>query len=458
MTPAWFDTNPAKRQRLARCGAGPRHTQIQEVIDMQLDTWLRPLILLMILAFGSSAAETKKNAAPTPAPRVDFSRKIHLRSQEQYWLNKVQQRPLTRKILTQSIELARAYYLNHQNPEGNFVYLRDLIADRAKEDDSQIRQAGAIWGLSCLNRDRHTDATRHAIVRGIDFWFRCSQPLKCGLIGPVYPGDDEIKTGTVALVSLAIIELWRGQEEYLTGLGRGLYSAWLDTYLTYLQGMEMDNGSWASSYAVTANQRDGTSSPYYDGETLLAYCKAARYMDHKELIPKIERIAPLLAERYTIQAWRSDPDSDDCKGFFQWGCMAFAEYVEADWEHADLVGDAALALAWWQIHLHEVETRRGNTGYAVEGLLGAYRVARARGDHAAMQSIRQVCERLLSKLISWQIGGPLARYNPFLRTLRTPEDAKGGIMSTQNSGLIRIDIVQHQVHAMLMALKLFYPE
>jgi hypothetical protein len=410
---------------------------------------------------AAAHAQEQDEDAPAPLPKLTDAQRSALRkaAREQHWVNLQAQATVNRTMLIQSLEAARAYYLNQQLPQGNFVYARDVVTGETQEDDNQVRQAGALWGLACLNRDRPTNPARRAIVRGLDFFYRVSTPLRMGHIGPVYPNTDAIKTGTVALVCLAMTELWRGQEEYLTGAGRGLYDSWLSTYLDYLNAMEMDNGSWGGKYYVTSNQREPISSPYYDGEALLAYCRAARYMGRDELIPRIEASAPLLAARYTVDAWREDLDSDDTKGFFQWGCMAFAEYVEAGWKNADVIADAAMALAYWQLFEYRAHERDGNTAYAVEGLLAAYKVAKLKGNTVLMGQIRAAVESILSRIITWQVGGPAAEHNPFLKDLgHKAEGTQGGIMSSRDSGMVRIDIVQHQVHAMLMALKILYPE
>lgn len=396
--------------------------------------------------------------AVAAAAEAAFPVAIRERAKESHWLARTSAPPLTRKLLVDSIELARAYYLNQQLPEGNFLYGLNVADNTTAEDDSQVRQAGALWGLTSLDRDRHTDATRHAAVRGLDFFFRISKPLPLGRVAPVYPGSDEISTGAVALLSLAIVEMCRAQRDYLTPTGRGLYETWLDTYLQYLQHFELDDGGWGQRYVISLNKRDAESSSYYNGETLLLYCKAARYMGRRELVPKVERIAPLLAERYTVKAWETDPRSSETKGFGHWGCLAFAECVEAGWQGADVLGDTALAIAWWLLHEHEVESKPGSTAYAVEGLLGAYRVARVRGDAAAMQALRAASERILVRQIRCQIGGPLQEQNLFLSRTRVHPKYIGGIMSTEDSGFVRIDTVQHQVHAMLLALELLFPE
>ena len=417
---------------------------------------------LVCAALWAAALHAVAGQAMTPSlPTLTSTQReeMHRAAQRRHWLEMQAKTTVERTLLVQSLEAARAYYLNQQLPQGNFVYARDIVSNESYEDDNQVRQAGALWGLACLNRDRPTNPSRRAVVRGLDFFFRNSTPLRMGHTAPVYPGTSVVKTGTAALVCLAITELWRGQENYMTGAGRGLYDSWLSIYLDYLRAMEMDDGSWGGKYHITSNQREPIASPYYDGETLLAYCRAARYMGRKELIPRIEAAAPLLAARYTVDAWKKNLDSEETKGFFQWGCMAFAEYVEAEWKQADLIADAATALAYWQLYEYEAHTKDGNTAYAVEGLLGVYKIARLQGKTQLMTQIRTVVEDILSHIVTWQVGGPAEKANPFLAELPVKAPGvQGGIMSSKDSGKVRIDIVQHQVHAMLMALKILYPE
>lgn len=396
-------------------------------------------------------------AAPPLAVPDAWRAELRNCARPEAWQDPLDGVKLERRLLTEAIEKARIYYLAQQTDLGNFVYAQDVIDPDKIEDDNQVRQAGAIWGLACLNRDRPTLPTARAVIRGVQFFIDNSRPLGFGHTGPLYPGTNEIKTGTVALITLSMVELWRGEEKYLTRMGRGLCSAWTANYLSYLGGMEMENGSWGRVYRAGINEREPIGSPYYDGEALLAYCRAARYMDHPELIPKIEKIAPLLIKKYTVDAWQQDPNSEETKGFFQWGCMASLEYVEAGWKDADMVGDACLALAWWQLHQRDVEAREGNTAYAVEGLLAAYRVAELRQDKAAMAMLRTAVEGMLVRQIATQVGGPLEKYNFFLTHQRYRPECVGGIMQSAMGGHIRIDVVQHQMHAMLMALQYLYP-
>jgi hypothetical protein len=66
---------------------------------------------------------------------------------------------------------------------------------------------------------------------------------------------------------------------------------------------------------------------------------------------------------------------------------------------------------------------------------------------------------MLRNQIPCQIGGPLAGNNPFLKSAkRIPARAHGGVMNHPSSGKVRIDTVQHQAHALLLALNLLFPE
>ena len=121
-----------------------------------------------------------------------------------YWQTQPSPPPLTRTALVHSLEAARAYYLNQQKSDGSFIYGKDMASDEVYEDDNQVRQAGALWGLASLNRDRGNEPTRRGVVLGLDFFARCMTVLPTGESTVVYPGEENIKTGTVALYCLSL--------------------------------------------------------------------------------------------------------------------------------------------------------------------------------------------------------------------------------------------------------------
>lgn len=411
--------------------------------------------VFVICALGLGS--TGRAADESPRPPKDFEGRLEYFADEANWMRVSEAGTLDRELLNSSVEGMRHYYLRHQRADGSFDYEYELGRGARSAQDNQVRQAGAAWGLASLFRERPTVDTQKAVIRGLDFFFRCTEAFPGGLSAPAYPGRDGVKTGMVALVCLGITDFVRGTERVGQRGGKGIYVAWLGQYLEFLQAMELGDGSWSEGYIPAEKQAVRTGNPYSDGECLLAYCRAARYMRHEDLVPRIEAFAPVLARRYVVDAWEDDPDSDLTKGFFPWGCLAFLEYIEAGWRDGEILGDAVLAMAWWMIHRHGVRFRQRNTGYAVEGLLAAYRVAQLRQDHAAAERLREVIEEVLLRLTGWQVGGPLKDRTPFLRKQRPDPRALGGVMDREDSGLIRIDIVQHQLHASLLALKYLFP-
>ena len=387
----------------------------------------------------------------------NFSTRLQKYTQPSYWESLDLAPVITRDHLITAIEATRVYYLNQQFKEGNFLYAMDLSSGKYFDDDNQVRQAGALWGLSCLNRDRFTENTRRALLAGIDFFERNRKKISSGEMILNYPGEDVLKTGTVALFCLSLTEFLIGQAEFLPPDVCQRYQDLLDQQLAWLQSMEMADGSWAGQFDLPSGYREKVGNPYYDGEALLAYCRAARLLKRDKLLPRIRTALPLLLEKYTVKCWEPGGDSDETKGFYQWGSMSCAEVVEAGWDNADLAAQATLAMAWWQIYDNKLEARGGNTAYALEGLIAAWRIAKARKDQKNMGLIRPVIERCLGRLMIWQVGGPFLKLNPYLTNLpRIHPKAYGGITSALNSNIIRIDNVQHQLHAMLLALQYLY--
>ncbi len=381
-------------------------------------------------------------------------------AQDSYWETAVQRPVITRSNLIQAIEMARAYYLNHQNPDGNFIYALDIANGETIKKDNQVRQAGAIWGLSCLNRDRFNEPTRRAVLLGINFFSSNIKTIPSGERVFVYPDMDYIETGAVALLSLSVIEFLRGQGKYLDEKTRQTYIDLLNTHITFLRGLEMQDGSWARCTELIGGTKDTKPSPYFDGETLLAYCKAARYLNRKDLLERIDYALPKLAKKYTYGEWKTNIESDLTKGFAQWGSMAAAEYVEAGFEkNRGIAADMSYALSKWLINVNQIEFKTGNTAYAVEGLMGSYRVAKVLGDEVAQKFFKDISLRIMSNLMTWQYKGPFMKFNSNLATLENPaKGADGGITFARNSTLVRIDVEQHQLHAMLMMLEHLFPD
>ena len=326
------------------------------------------------------------------------------------WKNDERNNKLTRKILDESLNLGRQFMINNQKPDGNFNYQYDFVEREIDEDDNQVRQAGALWGLSLMYQYDQDPRNKAALDKALEFFFKHTQkgPVE-GSLHISYPGDSICQTGTVALVALGIIEYLRTENSGLVKLTdeyRGDLIRKLNGYIEFLQFMRLENKHFSRSYSLIAKIKSPSFSPYFDGEIMLCMIKAAKYLGYNNLIPLIEDSAMVMANYYTIHQWRFDPDSKLTKGFFQWSCMAFWEYQDAGWKNAETFGDYVLAIAWWMIHTHRTLERTRNTAYAYEGIIHAYLLAKTLNHQAVLNDLANTIDIGLYKLTKWQVGGP----------------------------------------------------
>jgi len=141
---------------------------------------------------------------------------------------------LDRPLLDRSLALGTRFLLEHQKQEGNFDYEYDWTTDKNVDDDMEVRQAGALWGLSLIFHDMmdtlppqdeienvlDTTATLHIVavhlLRGFEFFvIQNSHILEQGdavMRYITYPGSDNKNKhgiGTMGLVCLALVEFLR---------------------------------------------------------------------------------------------------------------------------------------------------------------------------------------------------------------------------------------------------------
>jgi hypothetical protein len=376
---------------------------------------------------------------------------------------------MNRDLLEQASVAGCGFLSNWQLEEGNFRYMYDWMTKEWVDDDHQVRQAGSLWGIGTCYRYQPSAELKAVLDKGLKFWFAATIPgPEEGTLTMKYREDRTIHSGSVALVALAMVEYLK-TDAPMDPAWKAEVEEKLDGYLKFLQWMQRDNGLISKEFDHVKNQRRERSSPYYDGESLLAMTKAARQLDKKWLVPTIEEAAFAMAEEYTLKAWPKDRDSKQTKGFFQWGSMSFAEYYQAKWKDYEVIGDVGLSLGWWMTHTHATLKRRRNHAYAVEGLIADWRIANWRGDVAAQTDLLYTLDRSLHKLSTWQIGGPLAPENEWLMANNTDDPlAQGGVMNAKKpsgapvkkdvSHQLRIDVTQHQMHAVSMALDHVYPK
>jgi len=358
---------------------------------------------------------------------------------------------LTRRTLDESLAVGRTFMLHSQKAAGNFCYEYDFVKRSDSRSDSSVRQAGALWGLALIHADNPGPDTAAAVRRGLAFFEGISHRTEEGGKYILYPGEKTGATGTMALVGLALVEMIRVEKD---AVRRRAMQADLNAYIQFLLTLRHRWG-FAGRFGPRSHAGSEPPSPYSDGETLLLLFKAARYAGRADLKDLALDLADDMYHVYVREALRRDRDSDTTKGFYQWGTMAWFELCDAEWPDSDVYTERVIRLAYWMIDDHRTLARTRNTGYAHEGMICAWELARRSGNTAAQAKIGAVIDKGLAKLTSWQVGGPTP--NAWLREHPTIDPrAVGGVMNRHDEPRLRVDVTQHQMHAVLLARRFIY--
>lgn len=363
------------------------------------------------------------------------------------------QKRLDRATLDAAIKLGTSFLLAHQKPAGNFDYELNWQTHQLSQDDQEVRQAGALWGLTLLYQDDRRPELAAAIERALGFFDDNSRRVK-GVRCVAYPGSSVGRAGTNALLTLSLIDYLRAAQD-LPAEKRSLFQARLDDYLKMLVKSMHPSGLWYAEYDVTTCKPQSEPSSYSDGEALLALVKAAKYLERQDLLPNIMSAAAAGKKLNIDEALARESDSDVTKGYYQWSTMAFYELATSEFPNVSIYGDAVLSLADWMIDEHAVLTRLRNTGYAYEGIIHAYALAKQRHDSARQAKYGCVIDLGLEHIMSWQVGGPVA--NPFSAgSAANDPRVLGGVQNAAFDPALRVDVTQHQMHATLLARRYVY--
>jgi len=361
---------------------------------------------------------------------------------------------VTENIVKESFDLWRTYYLAHQTSSGTFDYNYNFITQELEDDDNQVRQAWALWWLVILHKEKPTDETREAIERGLDFWLDHTVEI-WDVAYIVYPNTNEWSAGTVALLSLALIDYLRVEKSPSI---QKIYKPYLDGYLVFLQSLQREDRLFSNRYIHENGEWIGAASPYSDGEILLAFAKAAKYLWYRWLRDWLVETAEKMYEVYVADFVGQWETNDTLKWFYQWWSMAFYEMYDAGWVD-DRFAERIVDMAVWILDVHNVLYKTRNVSYALEWLAVAFETARRLDDVSAAEKIWQGLDLWLYKLMSWQIWNTISlEYNPFIKDNFVLEDwyGLGGVLNAKDEPWIRIDVLQHQMHATYLAKQFVY--
>jgi UDP-N-acetylmuramoyl-tripeptide--D-alanyl-D-alanine ligase len=255
----------------------------------------------------------------------------------------------------------------------------------------------------------------------------------------------------VALSALANLETYSALDE--ADERRGPLLDTLEGFVRFVLAARAEDGRFHSRYDVDSGESHGPPSPYFDGESLLLLVHAAKRLDRSDLRAAALQAAEAGYQLNVREALDDDPDSSVTKGYYQWSSMAYYALAESGWPDTERYGGRLLELADWMIDVHRTLARERNTAYAYEGIVPAYAWANAHGD-ARSAKLGCVIEQGLSKLLSWQVGSPLA--NAFIAEQPTYDPrAIGGVQNHKSEPGLRIDVAQHQLHALMLARELY---
>ncbi|MEE3370708.1 MAG: hypothetical protein VX346_15315 [Planctomycetota bacterium] len=361
----------------------------------------------------------------------------------------VPQTQMTRDLLDESLQLGRRFLLARQTPDGDFRYQVNFLNREESQDPAQVRKAGALWGVALIHHEQPSKQTRESLLKGFAFYRTCSHPSEDGGKFIAHPGVLHGETGTMALVSLALIEFLRTEQV-------AECRQQLDDYLTFLLTLRTDTGQFRKDYELDTGFSFSEPMPYFDGESLLAITKAARYLQRDDLRTTAIKSAHRMFEMYGRRAREAEKDSPATKAFYQWGSMAFFELYSSGWDNTEMFATHTIDLAHWMIDVHRTEERKLNTGYALEGISCAYELARLTQQATAQQKFAAVIERQLYKLTGWQLTSPvpcsyLQAHSSAVATFA------GGVMNACDDPELRIDVTQHQMHAVILARRYLWP-
>ena len=354
---------------------------------------------------------------------------------------------VTRQNLRRWIELSTSWLTRNINEEGRLTYLYWPSAlKEAPGRNNMIRQWMATVSLGQAATALEDPALWRLAERNIDYNLRnfYREEGDFGLIEL----RKKVKLGAVAIAAMALIEhpnrqKWSEQEK---ALRRTIDLLW------------NENGSFDTFYRPRY-RRDNQN--FYPGEALFFWSQLYKVEEDEELLNKIMKSF----EYY--RAWHLNERNRN-PAFVPWHTQAYFALWETtrNPELRDFIftmNDWLLGMQQWQGDVQYRDTlgrfydpdkpfgppHASSTGVYLEGLVDAYKLARATGDKNRSESYRISILRGLRSLMQLQFVDEVDMYYVG-ETQR--KYVKGGLRTTVYDNQIRCDNVQH---ALMAALKIY---
>jgi len=375
------------------------------------------------------------------------------------------------------LSLGSQFLVRSQQAAGNFHYEYNWLSQAEVDDDSAVRQAGTLWVLTLLHVDQPKSERTPAIRKAFQYFDKHSAEFSGGLRKVIYPGQKSQNLGAVALLALAHIEVLRRPEVLESAKEKQLLETHLAGYLKTILAARTHKNNFHKNYDNTTGKHFGPPWAFYDGQSLLALVKAAKYLGHDHLWPHIKASADAGWRQNVLLSLEANKKGRHSKKevrkrlgrYYQWGSMSWYELLGTKDADFTKYSDRMLRCAHWALGRSKraskgQASRRKHPdaakGFAFEGLIPAFVTAVQQGDQHLTQELGCAIRKGVENLHSRQVGHTKA--SALAELFKKPGDvelcddprAQGGVQSLQSSPTLRIDTTQHQLHALLMARRL----
>ena len=368
------------------------------------------------------------------------------------------------------VRRAVEYTVASQLPTGLFRYDFDVPSAEPTGGDNQVRQAGTLFVLGEYLLEERDPRVEETLRKGLVAMDGLSVPIgkstsqqaleslgafrlrfgrferqldRYGLLyAPEGPGrivtdaGDYAKalTGTTALALVAALEYERATKD-------ARFADLRDAWTRGLLMLMLPSGEGVRMRPTTLE-----SSPYFDGETWLAFA------EHREAFPEDPDVEPALRalESRLMDQFGAAPVSE----FFHWGAMASAQRYRTTGE-ARFAAFAAQQAEWFLAKVPYEKGRKQTTCSQIEGLASVAATLADRPEHAALLArVRERAARELERNRRLQVEPgqdrlPLAGGGTLLAPVLA--DHAGSFLAGPYRPYIRTDLNQHCISAFLKA-------
>jgi hypothetical protein len=356
--------------------------------------------------------------------------------------------------LDRSLELGRQFLLNCQRPDGSFIFELDAVRGVDRGTRHAAREMNGLWALALFHRRDPAPQTAVAIAKALKLQDTYAKRTGSGGRYVHEPDAREWLTSTMATYLLALQDFLAAEGE-IDPEFRDKCQRDLADGVKFLLSLRLRGGRFSSLYRCSDGVGTSTPTPSADGEALLVLVRAAKDDPTNVTLrdAALESAAVMYGE-YVRAALRGDPHSELTRAFYRPGSLAFYELYTSEWPGTQPYAARTITMAQWMIGVQDVVNWNGNPSSAFQGLAVAWALARLTNDVKNQQHIGTAIDRGLARLMTWQVGSPLASSRLLLEP-PSPK-ARGGVLAAAQNPHLFIDTTADQMHATMLARWLLF--